>query len=459
MEAREDPVTRSFAHYLPIEMALLGLFELALSFLLIYAMMTTPGLLAPLADASSQLVRGGAILAAILALTIAGTAATIGLYRPEVCLDRKRLLVNASIAGMLAFPAVVLVSGGFRLNLSGHDAIWLARLLLIWLSVMLLIRLGFSPVLRRRRFARRVLIVGTGISTETICAKLRTGRIRLFEPVVLGSDLTMLAANHLREQRIWGVILSNDAATEAQRTALLDSKLRGVRVFDATSFHERQLGRIDIDSIDATWLLRADGFAAGPLYAPAKRIADVVVSLGLLLLTLPLMAITALLIKLDSPGPVFYRQLRAGQFGTPFTLFKFRSMSVDAEAGGQPRWAQQQDPRVTRVGSIIRLLRIDELPQLLNVLRGEMSMVGPRPERPHFVEQLAQIIPFYHERSYVAPGITGWAQVNFPYGASVEDAREKLAYDLYYVKNRNLLLDLLILFGTVRVILFREGAR
>ena len=181
--------------------------------------------------------------------------------------------------------------------------------------------------------------------------------------------------------------------------------------------------------------------------------------LGLLLLTLPLMAVTALLIKLDSPGPVFYRQLRAGQFGTPFTLFKFRSMSVDAEAGGQPRWAQQQDPRVTRVGSIIRLLRIDELPQLLNVLRGEMSMVGPRPERPHFVEQLAQIIPFYHERSYVAPGITGWAQVNFPYGASVEDAREKLAYDLYYVKNRNLLLDLLILFGTVRVILFREGAR
>ena len=264
-------MTRSFAHYLPIEMALLGLFELALSFLLIYAMMTTPGLLAPLADASSQLVRGGAILAAILALTIAGTAATIGLYRPEVCLDRKRLLVNASIAGMLAFPAVVLVSGGFRLNLSGHDAIWLARLLLIWLSVMLLIRLGFSPVLRRRRFARRVLIVGTGISTETICAKLRTGRTRLFEPVVLGSDLTMLAANHLREQRIWGVILSNDAATEAQRTALLDSKLRGVRVFDATSFHERQLGRIDIDSIDAAWLLRADGFAAGPLYAPAKR--------------------------------------------------------------------------------------------------------------------------------------------------------------------------------------------
>ena len=155
-------MTRSFAHYLPIEMALLGLFELALSFLLIYAMMTAAGLHEPLADPSSQLVRGGAILAAILALTIAGTAATIGLYRPEVCLDRKRLLINASVAGILAFPAVVLVSSGFRLNLSGYDAIWLARMLLIRLSFMLLTRLGFSPVLRRRRFARRILIVGAG---------------------------------------------------------------------------------------------------------------------------------------------------------------------------------------------------------------------------------------------------------------------------------------------------------
>ena len=165
----------------------------------------------------------------------------------------------------------------------------------------------------------------------------------------------------------------------------------------------------------------------------------------MLALTLPLMALTALAIKIDSPGPVFYRQQRIGRFDKPFTLFKFRSMTVDAEAGGNPRWAQQQDPRVTRVGRFIRATRIDELPQLVNVLRGEMSLVGPRPERPHFVEQLARVIPFYRQRAYVKPGLTGWAQVNFPYGASVEDAREKLAYDLYYVKNRTLLLDLLIL--------------
>ena len=156
---------------------------------------------------------------------------------------------------------------------------------------------------------------------------------------------------------------------------------------------------------------------------------------------------------------MLYRQTRVGLHGETFTLFKFRSMAIDAEAGGEPRWATQQDPRITRVGNIIRPMRIDELPQLINVLRGEMSLIGPRPERPQFVEELARIIPFYRERAYVKPGITGWAQVNFPYGASVDDAVQKLSYDLYYVKNRSLLLDLLILLATIRVILFREGAR
>jgi lipopolysaccharide/colanic/teichoic acid biosynthesis glycosyltransferase len=166
-----------------------------------------------------------------------------------------------------------------------------------------------------------------------------------------------------------------------------------------------------------------------------------------------------LAIKADTRGPVLYRQQRTGAYGRTFTLLKFRSMAVDAEASGSPRWAQQQDPRITRVGRFIRGARIDELPQLANVIRGEMSLVGPRPERPHFVEQLTRAIPFYRQRAYVKPGLTGWAQVNFPYGASVEDAREKLAYDLYYVKNRSLMLDLIILVSTIRVVLFREGAR
>ena len=190
----------------------------------------------------------------------------------------------------------------------------------------------------------------------------------------------------------------------------------------------------------------------------ARRVLDVFGSLLLLTLTAPLLAVAMVLIKLDSPGPLFYRQARVGLHGREFTLLKLRSMREDAEADG-PRWAEEHDPRVTRVGAFIRAYRIDELPQLLNVLRGEMSLVGPRPERPCFVEQLAQVIPHYDQRTSVLPGITGWAQVNVRYGASVEDARVKLAHDLHYLRHRSLLLDVRILAATVRVVALRVGAR
>ena len=190
-----------------------------------------------------------------------------------------------------------------------------------------------------------------------------------------------------------------------------------------------------------------------------KRLLDLLIASVAMTLTLPLMLLVSLLIKSDSTGPVFYRQERVGLRGRSFDLYKFRSMRHDAEADGIPIWAAERDPRVTKVGKFIRCTRIDELPQLLNVLRGEMSIVGPRPERPYFVSKLSATIPFYAERHSVNPGITGWAQVNAPYGASIEDARVKLRYDLYYVKNRNLFLDFHILLSTVRVIFFQEGAR
>ncbi len=197
----------------------------------------------------------------------------------------------------------------------------------------------------------------------------------------------------------------------------------------------------------------------GKNQAAIKRALDLTLSLLMLLILSPLFPIVAALIKLDSRGPVFYRQERVGLNGKVFTLFKFRSMCADAEAGGQPRWAAQSDPRVTRTGAWMRSSRIDELPQLINVIRDEMSLVGPRPERPHFVAQLDQIIPHYNKRASVLPGITGWAQTNFPYGASIEDARQKLAYDLYYVRHQSVRLDLVILAATVRVVLTGRGAR
>jgi exopolysaccharide biosynthesis polyprenyl glycosylphosphotransferase len=241
--------------------------------------------------------------------------------------------------------------------------------------------------------------------------------------------------------------------------ALLDCKFRGIRVLSGAAFQERYLRRIDLDALTAHDLLVSRGITASRISATVKRLCDLIIGAAMLVLLLPLMAVTAVAVKLDSPGPVLYRQVRTGRYDRTYTLYKFRSMTQDAEASGDPRWAQKQDPRVTRVGRFIRATRIDELPQLVNVMRGNMSLVGPRPERPHFVEQLARAIPFYRQRAYVKPGLTGWAQVNFPYGASVEDAREKLAYDLYYVKNRSFALDLRILVSTVRVVLFREGAR
>lgn len=240
---------------------------------------------------------------------------------------------------------------------------------------------------------------------------------------------------------------------------LLRCRALGIRVLDYLDFIERETKTVDLAALRPSWLIFCDGFRGSGLAKACKRSLDILLSVALLLVTLPLMLLTCLLIMLDSPGPVLYRQERVGLGGRPFVLLKFRSMRGDAEQDGAPLWALTEDPRVTRVGWFIRKLRIDELPQLVNVLRGDMSFVGPRPERPPFVADFNTKIPFYAERHCVKPGITGWAQINFPYGASVEDARDKLSYDLYYVKNHGLFLDLVIVLQTIRVVLWADGAR
>ena len=240
---------------------------------------------------------------------------------------------------------------------------------------------------------------------------------------------------------------------------LLRAKLAGVRVEDATTTYERLTGKILIDDLRPSWLIFSDGFHASRATRAIKRTLDLAAALIGLTAALPLMALSAVAIRLDSPGPIVYRQQRVGENGRPFTLHKFRSMRADAERGGTPVWARDRDDRITRVGRILRVTRIDELPQLWDVLRGDMSVVGPRPERPYFVEQLASVIPFYMERHAVKPGITGWAQVKYRYGASIEDATEKLRYDLYYIKHLSIFFDLTIVFDTVKVVLFGKGAK
>lgn len=238
---------------------------------------------------------------------------------------------------------------------------------------------------------------------------------------------------------------------------LLDCKLQGLKVTDAATFFERETCQIRVDSIQPSWLVFGGGFDQSFVRIFMKRTFDLVCSIAILALTFPLMLLAALAVWLEDRGPVFYSQERVGKDGKTFRVHKFRSMGADAEKGGKPQWAAQNDPRVTRVGNLMRKTRIDELPQILNVLNGEMSFVGPRPERPYFVEQLIEVVPYYNVRHSIKPGITGWAQVRYGYGSSAEDALQKLQYDLYYVKNNSLFLDFLVLINTLKVVLFRSG--
>lgn len=240
---------------------------------------------------------------------------------------------------------------------------------------------------------------------------------------------------------------------------LLECRILGTPVHNVTTFYERLKGEVPLESMKASWLIYGTGFTQGQIRAWAKRLFDLF-SAGLLLFFLwPIMLLAAFFIKMEDRGPIFFQQERVGLFGKTFYCLKFRSMRTDAEKDGVARWASTNDTRITRVGSFIRKTRIDELPQLINVLRGEMSMVGPRPERPTFVDMLEKDIPFYAIRHSVKPGVTGWAQVRYAYGASIEDSKRKLQFDLYYVKNNSVFLDFFILFETVRVVIFGEGAR
>ncbi|HCY63330.1 MAG TPA: sugar transferase [Oxalobacteraceae bacterium] len=270
-------------------------------------------------------------------------------------------------------------------------------------------------------------------------------------------SLTALTAKHNVSEII--VSVQNRRGGNLPIKELLDCKLYGVKVTDAATFFEREACQIRVDSLQPSWLVFGTGFDQSFLRAFCKRSFDLVVSLVIFTVSIPAMLITALCIYLEDRGPILYKQERVGKDGQPYMVLKFRSMRNDAEKAGKPQWAKSNDPRTTRIGAIIRKLRIDELPQILNVLKGEMSFVGPRPERPFFVQQLNEQIPFYNVRHSIKPGITGMAQVRYPYGASVEDAVQKLQYDLYYVKNNSLFLDILILIDTLQVVLLGKGAR
>ncbi len=277
------------------------------------------------------------------------------------------------------------------------------------------------------------------------------------EPVVGDAALLPQLAEEYRADAL--VVALSERRGVFPVSEVLQCKMRGVEILDTPTFYERSHKKLLLEQINPSWFFFSGGFRRTALFVVIKRFLDIVLSLLGLVITLPFFPIIALLIKVDSPGPLFFKQIRTGFNERTFVLYKFRTMRQDAELATGAVWSTENDPRITRIGVFLRTSRIDELPQFFNVLRGDMSFVGPRPERPEFVEKLKQVIPYYSKRHFVKPGLTGWAQVCYPYGASVEDAVEKLRYDLYYTKNLSAFLDLLIVLETIKVVLFGRGGR
>lgn len=363
-------------------------------------------------------------------------------------------------ASWLKTSSHVAEGGSFNAGL-GEGLIGVMLACVVWVVTVLINR---WPLLQERAsWPERFCVIAGSPDTAPLRARLSRMALQDVEiaapqPEALANapkiDPTALAARGIRR-----VLVASDAWDRVDHVNLVALRSAGIEVLSETDYRERNRGRVDPSTLTGYGLLFSPGLRIGRIDRAVRRSFDIAFSVALLVITAPLLLLTAAAIRLDSKGPILYRQTRIGFLGKPFQIMKFRSMRIDAEADGRAVWATTGDPRVTRVGRFIRLCRIDELPQLFNVLAGDMSVIGPRPERPEFVAVLSERIPHYDTRTCAKPGITGWAQVNYPYGASVEDARMKLEYDLYYIKHRNIWLDLQIILATIRVVLRREGAR
>lgn len=403
---------------------------------------------------------------------------SIGLYQPRFRGGATGMLLRLLLSLLLGATVLALGFYVFPDVYLGRGAIALATVFSFF--IIGTIRPVFFHYVDQDNLKSRVLVLGTGQRADELDARLRRKVDRRGFHVVayLGVEnsgtLNLKSANetvrlHYNESllqicqrlHIDKVVVAVDERRQSlPEHDLLQCKLHGVLVVDLLDFFEREVGFLPLNLVSAGWMIYSDGFDQGALRTVTKRVVDISLSLLMFLLTWPLMlvAVMAMMIEDRGRGSVFYRQVRVGQFGQTFEVLKFRSMSENAEANGA-QWADANDVRITATGRWMRRTRIDELPQLLNVLRGDMSIVGPRPERPEFVEPLIKEVPFYQERHLVKPGIAGWAQLCYPYGSSVDDARKKQEFDLYYVKNHNLFLDLLIIVQTLEVVLFGNGAR
>jgi sugar transferase (PEP-CTERM system associated) len=464
---------RVFNHYIPIPIAVLILIEaliLALSIFFGSSIRFGQVSLPLVAEASSF---GG--IATVFAALMIITMTTFGLYQRDAMDSFVNAMLRLAASFVMGFAIMSFTFYIFPTLFLGRGAFALSCIIAFF--ALVLVRAAFHKWADWGLLKTRILVLGTGTRADNVEALVNnqatTSSMEIvgYLPVKGGQD-HVTPARILPDENasLYSVVkkygINEIVLAVRERRGgvlpmqeLLECRLRGVRITELSTFFERERGQVRLDSLNASWLILGEGFNTNSLRDVVKRGFDLVASGILLLVTSPVIAITSLLLKLDSKGPLFYLQERVGEGGRTFAVCKFRSMRVDAEVAGKPIWATANDDRTTRVGRVIRKLRIDELPQIFNVFKGDMSFVGPRPERPFFVQQLAQEIPYYEARHSIKPGITGWAQVRYPYGASVEDAKEKLQYDLYYVKNHSLFLDIMILIDTVQVVLWGKGAR
>jgi sugar transferase (PEP-CTERM system associated) len=370
------------------------------------------------------------------------------------------------VPGVLAFilAGVAYVRPNYLLG-SGSSAVGL----LILTVALFGWRLGFTWLVQLPILVERVYVLGTGERAQRLVQGLRQNpeigvEIASWTGKMEGAVTRESVAAHLMEvvhkQKVHRVIVAMpDRRGTIPMQELLELRMQGVKIEEATTWLEKISGKIEVENLYPSWLVFGEGFRRSTAFIVVRRVVSIVISLIGLILALPLLPLIMLAIRLDSKGPVFYTQTRVGKAGRVFQVVKFRTMRQDAEAASGPKWAGDNDPRVTRVGKFLRSSRLDEIPQLWCVLKGDMAFVGPRPERPEFIEWLSKEIPYYGVRHMVRPGLTGWAQVKYKYGSTVEDSREKLQYDLFYIKNASIGLDLLIMFLTVKTVLLRRGAQ
>ncbi len=460
---------RVFKHYIPYAVLFLGLIDFVM---LISAAEIGWVLRAHQINMQVNSVTNRIPQLLTFALALQTAMIAVGAYGAEALASLRfavaRLLVAISL-GVIFISILFFTLPGMTLWRSNSlYAMALAFLFLMTVRVLL------GRLLGGEAFKRRLLILGAGqralritkLADEQGAGFIVVGHVDMNDiasviPSAINRTHIPNLSDHVTRLNASEVVVAIEERRNALPLAdLIRLRTTGVHVNEVSTFLERETGRIDLRSVNPSWLIYSDGFSSGRrLSSIAKRIFDIAASLLLLTLTFPFIVLGAVAVKLDSKGPAFFKQRRVGLYGGDFELIKLRSMRTDAEPEGKAVWAQENDPRITRIGQWIRKLRIDELPQIWSVLKGDMSFVGPRPERPEFVADLEKKLVYYAERHMVKPGITGWAQVNYPYGASLQDARAKLEYDLYYAKNYTPFLDILILLQTIRVVLWPDGAR